>query len=140
MKVSGFPHCQGRGALRNVSTVREHPINSLAGRLSHPTCLVAHIVEQQYSARIPILGDPGRSVPQEEGGGFTFLNCRVYFLGETSQCLCGVRIHGINQIWLQHGLVIAGNGSVSREEKYARYVKIVGTRLGGTPMPAMVRG
>ena len=42
-----------------------------------------------------ILGEPGCCVPQEEGGGVSFLDCRVDLLGEAGQSLHGGRSHGI---------------------------------------------
>ena len=45
VEVSGVPHLQGRGAVGDVSPVRERPIVPLAGRTAHPTRVVAHGVE-----------------------------------------------------------------------------------------------
>ena len=138
-KVSGFSHRQGRGDVGNVSPVCERPVVPLAGSSAHPTCVVDNGLEQRYTARTLIFVEPCSSVPQEEGSGVPLLNCRVYLLGDTRWCLCGGCIHEINQIWLQNCLVVAGNASVSREEKYARYVQVVGTRSGRPPRTAMVR-
>ena len=80
MEVSGVPHRQGRGAVGDVSLVRERPIAPLEGGTTHPTCVVDHMVEYQYTDGITILGEPRRSVPHEEGGGIHLLTGRVYLL------------------------------------------------------------
>ena len=61
-------------------------------------------------------------------------------LGENDQSFRGVRIHGVNPVGIYNGLIASGKGSVSGEEKYTRYVQIVGTKLGRSQRPVMVRG
>ena len=60
------PFRQERGAVGHVSVVCKGPVVSLPGRPSNPTGLVTDRVEERYAAGVPILGEPGRRVPQEE--------------------------------------------------------------------------
>ena len=80
MEVSGVPHCQGYGAVGDVSPVRKRSIVPLAGGTAHLNPVMAHGVEYQYTDGITILGEPGRSVPHEEGGGVPLLTGGVYLL------------------------------------------------------------
>ena len=49
-------------------------------------------------AGFPILGNPGRCVPQEEGSRVFLLTCRVDLLGDAGRSLCGGRINGVNPV------------------------------------------
>ena len=64
-------------------------------------------MEQGYIAGFLILGEPGRCVPQEEGGGVPLMNLCVNLLGDASRCLCGSCIHWVNHVGFQHCLVAA---------------------------------
>ena len=112
----------------------------LAGQSSHPTGVVTDEVEEGYAAGVPILGNPGRQVPHEECGRVSLLVGCVDLWRYSGRSLRGDRVHWVNPIRVQHGLVAAGKGSVSGREKYAQYVQIVGAKFGWTPRPAMVKG
>ena len=80
MKVGSVPVRQGSGAVGYVSTVYEGPVVPLAGRPSHLTGVVTDGVEEGYTVGVPILGESGRCVPQEEGGWVSLLAEGVYLL------------------------------------------------------------
>ena len=104
VKVCRVPVCQGCGAVGHVAAVCEGPVVPLSGRPSHPT----GGVEERYTAGFPILGDPGRRVPQEEGGRISLLAVGVDLLRYASRSERGGSVHRVNPIWVQNGLVVAG--------------------------------
>ena len=64
VKVCRVPFSQGCGAVGHIAAVCKGPIVPISGRPSHPTCVVTDGVEEGYAAGVPILGKPGRRVPQ----------------------------------------------------------------------------
>ena len=98
VKVHGVPHRQGRGAIGHVSAGCKFPVVPLVRWSSHPTGVVTDGVEEGYAAGVPILGKPGRHVPQEEGGRVSLLSGCVDLLQYAGLSLGGGCVHQFNPI------------------------------------------
>ena len=82
------------------------------------------------AAGVLIYREPGRRMPQEEGGWVSLLHRGLDLLSHTGERWRGGGVEGIHAIRFQDGSVVAAKRVSLGPGKYARYVRIGGAKSG----------
>ena len=106
-EVSGIPLGQRGGSEGHVAPIGEYFVVPATRWPSHPTRVMADRVQEGDAAGVPIYCEPGRRMPQEEGGWVSLLARGVDLLIHTCGRRRGGGVEGIHLVRFQDGGVVA---------------------------------